>query len=455
MAGSVMGSPQYLSPEQIRGEELDGRSDIFSLGVVLYELLSSKRPFDGETITTLVYQILHKEPPPVSELRQIPERLEQLLRRMLAKDRDERFATAAEVAARAGGDRARAERRDAVGAGRGPAGDGGDARAAAHRIGLGPAATGARLGRCRRRSRPPRRPSTMPAMPPPPPASGADDGAHGGAAPPGLGLAAVARHRGGDLPAAGGVGGLVPVLPGEGAGAGRGAESGAESAAPVRSTASASSGPRRSGPAPQPVAGREPGRPDGAAARESPRPRLQPRGRRRSGTSGRRAAAGRSRRTAAPRRLRRPRAAGGPASGRHRSAPAPSAPDEPEPAPAPVEREPERPRPVGGPRRPDRPGAGVPRHAAGRPRAGGRHGDRHGPGVERRQEEPDLHAAGRGRVRGQDPRPGAAGGPAAGARPARPAASRRSSPISRRWPPPRWTPPICARSGCARRSPSG
>jgi len=98
VAGSVMGSPQYLSPEQIRGEELDGRSDIFSLGVVLYELLSQKRPFDGDTITTLVYQILHKEPPPISELRAVPERLEALLRRMLAKSRDDRFATAAELA---------------------------------------------------------------------------------------------------------------------------------------------------------------------------------------------------------------------------------------------------------------------------------------------------------------------------------------------------------------------
>jgi serine/threonine protein kinase len=97
MAGSVMGSPQYLSPEQIRGEELDGRSDLFSLGVVLYELLSGKRPFEGDTITTLVYQILHKEPPPVSELRAVPPRLEELLRRMLAKDRDER-PTAGEAA---------------------------------------------------------------------------------------------------------------------------------------------------------------------------------------------------------------------------------------------------------------------------------------------------------------------------------------------------------------------
>jgi hypothetical protein len=97
IAGSVMGSPQYLSPEQIRGDELDGRSDIFSLGVVLYELLSGRRPFDGETITTLVYQILHKEPA-IAELRAVPLRLEQLLHSMLAKDRDQRLATAALVA---------------------------------------------------------------------------------------------------------------------------------------------------------------------------------------------------------------------------------------------------------------------------------------------------------------------------------------------------------------------
>ncbi len=99
MAGSVMGSPQYLSPEQIRGEDLDGRSDIFSLGVVLYEILSGKRPFEGDTITTLVYQILHKEPPPVSDLRAVPPRVEELLRAMLAKGVDERIASAGAVAA--------------------------------------------------------------------------------------------------------------------------------------------------------------------------------------------------------------------------------------------------------------------------------------------------------------------------------------------------------------------
>lgn len=98
VSGSVMGSPQYLSPEQIRGEDLDGRSDIFSLGVLLYEILSGKRPFAGDTITTLVYQILHVEPPPISELRSVPPRLEALLRRMLAKDPADRPAAAGEVA---------------------------------------------------------------------------------------------------------------------------------------------------------------------------------------------------------------------------------------------------------------------------------------------------------------------------------------------------------------------
>ncbi|MBP7814476.1 MAG: serine/threonine protein kinase, partial [Thermoanaerobaculia bacterium] len=69
MTGSVVGSPHYLSPEQIRGEELDGRSDLFSLGVVLYELLTHQRPFRGETLTTLVYQILHQEPAGLPERR--------------------------------------------------------------------------------------------------------------------------------------------------------------------------------------------------------------------------------------------------------------------------------------------------------------------------------------------------------------------------------------------------
>jgi serine/threonine-protein kinase len=97
--GSVVGSPHYLSPEQIRGEELDGRSDLFSLGVVLYELLTRHKPFEGETITTLVYQILAREPLPVGGLRAgLPDRVGAVVARLLAKERDQRFGSARELA---------------------------------------------------------------------------------------------------------------------------------------------------------------------------------------------------------------------------------------------------------------------------------------------------------------------------------------------------------------------
>lgn len=99
MTGSVVGSPHYLSPEQIRGETLDGRTDIFSLGVMFYEMLCRRRPFDADTLTTLVYQILHKEPEPLDLGRlQLGPRVEALLRRMLHKDRAARFATAGDLA---------------------------------------------------------------------------------------------------------------------------------------------------------------------------------------------------------------------------------------------------------------------------------------------------------------------------------------------------------------------
>lgn len=99
-SGSVVGSPHYLSPEQIRGEALDGRTDIFSLGVVLYELLSGRRPFEGDTLTTLVYQILHRPHPALVERRPNPiAGIEEILDRMLAKGREERYQEASQVAA--------------------------------------------------------------------------------------------------------------------------------------------------------------------------------------------------------------------------------------------------------------------------------------------------------------------------------------------------------------------
>src|SRR5262249_12442440 len=98
MTGSVVGSPHYLSPEQIRGEDLDGRSDLFSLGVVLYELLSRKRPFEAETLTSLIYQILHQEPPALDAAAgDTTVQLNAVVRRMMAKDKNDRYQTAAEV----------------------------------------------------------------------------------------------------------------------------------------------------------------------------------------------------------------------------------------------------------------------------------------------------------------------------------------------------------------------
>ncbi|MEM8962222.1 MAG: protein kinase [Acidobacteriota bacterium] len=98
--GAVVGSPQYMSPEQVRGAPLDGRSDLFSLGVVFYELLAGRRPFDGETISTLVYQILETEPVAVEAMRSdMPTALAQMIRRMLAKDPEHRFPTAGALVA--------------------------------------------------------------------------------------------------------------------------------------------------------------------------------------------------------------------------------------------------------------------------------------------------------------------------------------------------------------------
>jgi len=94
--GQMIGSPAYMSPEQIRGEKLDPRSDLFSLGVVLYELLTGKRPFPGDSITTLVYQILHTEPKDPLALRaDLPPSTSDVVVRLLAKSPDRRPSDAA------------------------------------------------------------------------------------------------------------------------------------------------------------------------------------------------------------------------------------------------------------------------------------------------------------------------------------------------------------------------
>jgi serine/threonine-protein kinase len=64
-SGMMVGTIHYMSPEQIRGQTLDGRSDVFSVGVILYELLARRRPFMGEAATEILYKIVHEEPPPL------------------------------------------------------------------------------------------------------------------------------------------------------------------------------------------------------------------------------------------------------------------------------------------------------------------------------------------------------------------------------------------------------
>ena len=98
--GRIIGTPAYLSPEQAQGLTLDSRTDIYSLGVVLYELVTGVLPFDADDIGVLLLQQVKKEPTPPSQLSDdIPTGLEQVILRALRKQPEDRFATAGEMAA--------------------------------------------------------------------------------------------------------------------------------------------------------------------------------------------------------------------------------------------------------------------------------------------------------------------------------------------------------------------
>jgi predicted Ser/Thr protein kinase len=98
--GMMVGTVYYMSPEQVRGLPLDGRSDVFSIGVILYELLAGQRPFRGEGATQVLYKIVNEEPevPDLTALGELGPRLQAILSRALAKDRDARYPSAAALA---------------------------------------------------------------------------------------------------------------------------------------------------------------------------------------------------------------------------------------------------------------------------------------------------------------------------------------------------------------------
>ncbi|MGO9302560.1 MAG: protein kinase domain-containing protein [Candidatus Korobacteraceae bacterium] len=96
--GTVVGTFQYMSPEQIEGKEADARSDIFALGAVLYEMVTGKRAFEGKTAATVMAAVLEREPAPISSMQPTtPPALERLVRTCLSKDPDERWQTAHDV----------------------------------------------------------------------------------------------------------------------------------------------------------------------------------------------------------------------------------------------------------------------------------------------------------------------------------------------------------------------
>ncbi len=96
--GSILGTVRYMSPEQARGAPVDKGTDIWSLGVVLYEMLTGHAPFTGDTPREIMTSILDKEPPPLtSYIRQIPAELQQIISKALRKDREERYQSAHEL----------------------------------------------------------------------------------------------------------------------------------------------------------------------------------------------------------------------------------------------------------------------------------------------------------------------------------------------------------------------
>src|SRR5215470_1957362 len=99
MTGAIVGTPHYMSPEQVQGQPVDGRSDQFSLTVIAYELLTGEKPYTGEHLTTVVYKIVAEEPPPPRRLNPtLTPAIEAVIRKALAKRPDTRYRSCQEFA---------------------------------------------------------------------------------------------------------------------------------------------------------------------------------------------------------------------------------------------------------------------------------------------------------------------------------------------------------------------
>ena len=97
--GMVLGTPSYMSPEQLAGKKVDGRSDLFSLGVMLFQMLSGSLPFKADSMAALMFKITNEEAPDVRTIRDdIPEALAAIINKALIKDVDQRYQTGTEFA---------------------------------------------------------------------------------------------------------------------------------------------------------------------------------------------------------------------------------------------------------------------------------------------------------------------------------------------------------------------
>jgi HAMP domain-containing protein len=97
--GMVLGTPHYMSPEQWKGLAVDGRADLFAVGVILYQLCSGEKPFDGDTLETLGYKVTHEEPPPIGKVaRDLPVGMRHLIGKLLMKSPEKRFSSGEQLA---------------------------------------------------------------------------------------------------------------------------------------------------------------------------------------------------------------------------------------------------------------------------------------------------------------------------------------------------------------------